>query len=865
MTTCVLFVSMCMQNLGFVNCFKPALREEIPCERLSCVDMSTEGMHSSSLSETNVASSTTETAPQKDTTMSGGVGSTSEATATADSAGHQPTSNGRGTVSNSSTLVAEASDHSHSSTATTNVSSVETMTSGQHGAGSFTSSHTSSVEQSTNGKDGNIGSGANKMEAEADTEMKGSESAAPITVSTENSSTVSRSNSLTSSSQNESTVHRNSSTYAHSQPHSQPPTNLSANRRRNVPRAPDTGIKAIMEGNFIIDRTNKSVQFKGQWHLHGDPTTAEFQYESTVVENFPDSYVSQDVTAIVSLAGYFYFYSSAVPEKIQESDIKLKIGGKVPSDQPAEAKLGLTDSSSVVALSGTGKNRFGGFNLVGEYDTSTEKAVLLKRYEGTPTPSPSPQKSEKPKTPRTASNDTPLPRLTRGHRAKKPPAKFTSDDTDSPLFQLSPDMKDCYHILKEMMQRVEAQWFVRPVDDAEFPDYYQVITHPMDFQTIEGKLLNQQYRTVSDFRSDVQLVFTNCYKYNPPNSPAYEHAKQLERIFQDGLNRMYEEQREQEAKRRATEQPVRTTAPSKSSGGKAYSVDSSRPSSTKASSKTPTQQKFPNHRPPTMNDLNKKGGSTKRKRDDDSSVGSAKKKKSPSQSLQRSDSSNRKDNLSYTDLISMVHKLDEEVKALRERVDMLEGMVEPPAVHKEEHVMVGPGGAYDTDKPLDMSEKQQLSTDVGQLNEGQIQRLLEIVQEYYPMGSSENNEYEIDLNSVDTPGLRRLQQYVDSCLGRRRSPPKKKTPTSKGRPTKTGNRGGRGGKKTPTPKSERGGNAAYKPSSSSTPKPRPPNAAQRANPPVSESKPSYTNQAPVQPPAATKESTQSTEPATYGK
>lgn len=37
----------------------------------------------------------------------------------------------------------------------------------------------------------------------------------------------------------------------------------------------------------------------------------------------------------------------------------------------------------------------------------------------------------------------------------------------------------------------------------------------MDLLTIQDKLSHGAYATAEDFRSDIKLIFENCYKYNP--------------------------------------------------------------------------------------------------------------------------------------------------------------------------------------------------------------------------------------------------------------------------------------------------------------------------------------------------------------
>lgn len=66
------------------------------------------------------------------------------------------------------------------------------------------------------------------------------------------------------------------------------------------------------------------------------------------------------------------------------------------------------------------------------------------------------------------------------------------------------------HILVELNGHASAWPFVVPVSANDVPDYYTVITNPMDLSTMESKLENNQYETVDDLVKDAQLG-----AYNP--------------------------------------------------------------------------------------------------------------------------------------------------------------------------------------------------------------------------------------------------------------------------------------------------------------------------------------------------------------
>lgn len=45
-------------------------------------------------------------------------------------------------------------------------------------------------------------------------------------------------------------------------------------------------------------------------------------------------------------------------------------------------------------------------------------------------------------------------------------------------------------------------------------DYGTAIVNPMDLGSMMSKLRARQYRTLASYFSDLQLVLTNCFRYN---------------------------------------------------------------------------------------------------------------------------------------------------------------------------------------------------------------------------------------------------------------------------------------------------------------------------------------------------------------
>ena len=71
-----------------------------------------------------------------------------------------------------------------------------------------------------------------------------------------------------------------------------------------------------------------------------------------------------------------------------------------------------------------------------------------------------------------------------------------------------------------------------PVNDLFAPGYSQIIKTPMDLGSMKNKMDNREYSSHLDFASDMRLIFTNCYKYNPPDHEVVAMARKLQDAFE---------------------------------------------------------------------------------------------------------------------------------------------------------------------------------------------------------------------------------------------------------------------------------------------------------------------------------------------
>ncbi|KAL8125685.1 hypothetical protein AgCh_013084 [Apium graveolens] len=91
----------------------------------------------------------------------------------------------------------------------------------------------------------------------------------------------------------------------------------------------------------------------------------------------------------------------------------------------------------------------------------------------------------------------------------------------------------CGNILEALIKHPAAPGFCEPVDPVKLniPDYFSVISKPMDLGTVRTKLQNNMYLTVVEFKDGVKLTFSNAMLYNPSGNFFHNNAMILDRIF----------------------------------------------------------------------------------------------------------------------------------------------------------------------------------------------------------------------------------------------------------------------------------------------------------------------------------------------
>ncbi|XP_040190381.1 transcription initiation factor TFIID subunit 1 [Rana temporaria] len=105
------------------------------------------------------------------------------------------------------------------------------------------------------------------------------------------------------------------------------------------------------------------------------------------------------------------------------------------------------------------------------------------------------------------------------------------DDDDQVAFSFILD-----NIVTQKMMAVPDSWpFHLPVNKKFVPDYYKVIPHPMDLETIRQNISKHKYQNREIFLADVNLICTNSVKYNGADSQYSRTAQEIVNICSQTL------------------------------------------------------------------------------------------------------------------------------------------------------------------------------------------------------------------------------------------------------------------------------------------------------------------------------------------
>ncbi|XP_013362127.1 PREDICTED: bromodomain-containing protein 3 [Chinchilla lanigera] len=363
-----------------------------------------------------------------------------------------------------------------------------------------------------------------------------------------------------------------------------------------------------------------------------------------------------------------------------------------------------------------------------------------------------------------------------GGRPIKPPKKDL-EDGEVPQHagkkgKLSEHLRHCDSILREMLSKKHAAYawpFYKPVDAEalELHDYHDIIKHPMDLSTVKRKMDSREYPDAQGFAADIRLMFSNCYKYNPPDHEVVAMARKLQDVFEMRFAKMPDEPMEVPALP-APAAPVvskgtESSRSSEESSSDSGSSDSEEERATRLAElqeqlKAVHEQLAALSQAPVNKPKKKKEKKEKEKKKKDKDKDKEKHKA----------------------------KSEEEKKAKAAPAAKQAQQKKGPAKKASSTTAAGrqlkKGGkqasaSYDSEEeeeglPMSYDEKRQLSLDINRLPGEKLGRVVHIIQSREPsLRDSNPDEIEIDFETLKPTTLRELERYVKSCLQKKQRKP----------------------------------------------------------------------------------------------
>ena len=91
----------------------------------------------------------------------------------------------------------------------------------------------------------------------------------------------------------------------------------------------------------------------------------------------------------------------------------------------------------------------------------------------------------------------------------------------------------CLNVMEKLQERAISQLFAFPIDPERdnCPDYFEKISHPMDLSTVNSKLKNNEYKKVSEWKKDVELIWNNSLLYHSNDIMMKTITKEMQDTF----------------------------------------------------------------------------------------------------------------------------------------------------------------------------------------------------------------------------------------------------------------------------------------------------------------------------------------------
>ncbi|XP_031225351.1 bromodomain-containing protein 3 isoform X1 [Mastomys coucha] len=382
-----------------------------------------------------------------------------------------------------------------------------------------------------------------------------------------------------------------------------------------------------------------------------------------------------------------------------------------------------------------------------------------------------------------------------GGRPIKPPKKDL-EDGEVPQHagkkgKLSEHLRHCDSILREMLSKKHAAYawpFYKPVDAEalELHDYHDIIKHPMDLSTVKRKMDSREYPDAQGFAADIRLMFSNCYKYNPPDHEVVAMARKLQDVFEMRFAKMPDEPMEAPALPAPTAPIVSKGAESSRSSEESSSDSGSSDSEEERATRLAELQEQTGCGAFQDQLLNVSSVQLKAVHEQLAALSQAPVNKPKKKKEKKEKEKKKKDKDKDKEKEKHKAKSEEEKKAKAAPAAKQAQQKKAPTKKANSTTTASrqlkKGGkqasaSYDSEEeeeglPMSYDEKRQLSLDINRLPGEKLGRVVHIIQSREPsLRDSNPDEIEIDFETLKPTTLRELERYVKSCLQKKQRKP----------------------------------------------------------------------------------------------
>ncbi|XP_006816883.1 bromodomain-containing protein 3-like, partial [Saccoglossus kowalevskii] len=410
-----------------------------------------------------------------------------------------------------------------------------------------------------------------------------------------------------------------------------------------------------------------------------------------------------------------------------------------------------------------------------------------------------------------------IPTRRESGRKIKPPKKDLPDaaqHSKGKKEKLSVQLKYCNGIIKELYSKKHSGYawpFYKPVDAnlLGLHDYHDIIKYPMDLGTVKRKLETRDYTNANDIAADVRAIFTNCYKYNPPDHDVVAMARKLQDVFEMKFAKMPDEPTPPPSEQDPSGDAGQPSSSSASSSSSDTSSDSDSTDSEEERANKLSQLQAQEHihgngrhvpkteRPEKLRAVHEQLSALseasfnrpKKKKEKDKEKEKEKEKDSKKKKKKEKEKEKEQEKEPEPPKEEVVVKKEEkkekpkpkrktetakpvgtkkQPKRTNNRASKKSKQPPPPVYESEDE---------DIAKPMSYDEKRQLSLDINKLPGDKLGRVVHIIQAREPsLRDSNPDEIEIDFETLKPSTLRELERYVMQCLRKKpRKPYAKKT------------------------------------------------------------------------------------------